>query len=76
LGENSLLSFGDAVEDVGLALICSVSTDSEELLVWVGVSLESLVDSNNRIKRSHLDVSPVGVAGGKSSDSVEIESFS
>ena len=55
---NHLLSGTDAVEHIGLVVVVSVDTGSQELLLGVGVLLESLRESEDGVGGSTLELRP------------------
>ena len=62
---NSLLGLDDRLKDVWLVVITSVSSDTQELLLWVLVLLEIVVDSHDWVCWSWLHEAPKGGEGSQ-----------
>ena len=58
--KNCFLSLFDAIKDVRLAIVISVGTHTKENLSGVGVLLESIIETEDGISRSLIDVAPDG----------------
>ena len=58
LFENNFLGFSNARKDVGLSLVASVGSETEEYLVGVGVGLEGLTETENRVRWCSLETAP------------------
>jgi len=75
VGENSLFSELDALEDEGLALVVTVSTHAEENLLAVGVLLEGFVEAENGVGRGGGNVGPGAESAGLGDLGLLDESF-
>ena len=65
--EDPLLSLAHTAKDVRLALVATVNTHAQELLLGVGVLLVGLVETEDGVGRGSGDVCPSGEAACESS---------
>lgn len=65
--QNFLLGLLNTSQDQWFTVIVSVGSHTKEYLLWVSVLLESIVQTEDGIWRSGVDLTPKGVASSKGS---------